>query len=133
MPFSAFAQWKHQPVSCKRNSTEMSLRTVYQEYLLFWERTQPASMITGATPKGLNCLVCPMHHPQYQVTRWKAFHLEKYHPSPTNDSSDNRINSSKSNDSHKSLKSSDSPGSKHPPPMIERIDLITSENAKQSY
>jgi hypothetical protein len=81
-----------------------------------------------------------MHHPQYQVTRWKAFQLEKFHPSPTKnkknqsaDSSDNSINSSKNNDSRKSLKPSDSPGLKHPPPMIEGIDLITSENAKQLY
>jgi hypothetical protein len=64
--------------------------------------------------------------------------LEKFNPSPTKneknqsaDSSDNSINSSKYNDSRKSLKSKASPGLKHPPPMIEGIDLTTSENAKQ--
>ena len=30
------------PVLCKGNSTEMCLRTVHQECLLFWKRTQPA-------------------------------------------------------------------------------------------
>jgi hypothetical protein len=39
-------------------------------------------MVPGATPKGTNRLVCPMHHPQYQVKRWKAFQREKYHPFP---------------------------------------------------
>ncbi len=130
------------PVLCKGNSTEMCLRTVHQECLLFWERTQPASTVHGATPKGTNCLVCPMHHPQYQVKRWKAFQREKYHPSPLkykkNLSADNlaeSINSSKSNDSRQSLnlKSSDSPDLKHPPPMIEGIDLITFENAIQLF
>jgi hypothetical protein len=55
------------PVLCKGNSTEMCLCIVHQECLLFWERTQPASMIRGATPKGTNRLVCLMHHSQYQV------------------------------------------------------------------
>ena len=70
------------PVLCKGNSTEMCLRTVHQECLLFWERTQPASTVRGATPKGTDCLVYPMHHPQYEVKRWKAFQREKYHPPP---------------------------------------------------
>ena len=77
---------------------------------------------------------------QYQVIRLKAFQREKYHPSPPknkktlfSDSSPGSINSSKSNDSHQSLKSSDSPDLKHPSPMIEGIDLITSENAKQFF
>ena len=43
------------------------------------------------------------------------------------------INISKSNASRQSLKSSDSPDLKHPPLMIEGIDLITSENAKQLF
>ena len=79
------------PVSCKGNYAESCLCTVHQECLLFWERTQPASTIRGATPKGSNCLVCPMHHPQYQVTRWKAFQSEKFNPSPTNNKKTNLL------------------------------------------
>ena len=119
------------PVLCKGNSTEMCLRTVHQECLLFWEHTQHASTICGAPSKGPNHLVCPMHHPQYQVKRWKAFQTEKYHPSsPKNkkhqsaDSSVNSINSNKSNDSCQSLKSSDSPDLKPPPSVIEGLILL---------
>ena len=61
------------PVWCKGNSASLCLRTVHQECLLAWEHTLSASTIRGANPKGTNCLVCLMHHPQYQVKRWKAF------------------------------------------------------------
>jgi hypothetical protein len=81
-----------------------------------------------------------MHHPQYQVKRWKAFQREKYNPFPSKnektlsaDSSADSINSGKSNDSRQSLESSDSPDLKPPPPMIEGIDLITSENVIQLF
>ncbi len=57
--------------------------------------------------------------------------LVKY---PDDDSGSNgSIISSQSNDNHKSLKSSDTPDSKHPSPMIEGIDLITSENVKHIF
>ncbi len=49
------------------------------------------------------------------------------------DSSDNSINSSKSNDSRQSLKTSDSPDLKPPPPIIDGIDRITSEDAIQLF
>jgi hypothetical protein len=79
------------PFLCKGNSTESCLRTVHQECLLFWERSQPPSTIRGVTSKGSNPLVCLMHHPQYQVTRWKAFQSEKFNPSPTNNKKTNLL------------------------------------------
>ncbi len=86
----------------------------------------------------MNCLVCPMHPPQYQVSGSMAFLREMCHPSPVkhpddNSSSTGSIISSQSNDNRKSLKPSDSQDMKHQSPMIEGMDIIPSENVKNLF
>ncbi len=122
----------------KGNSTEFCLRTVYHECLLFWECTQPATTVRVATPKGTNCLVCPIHHPQYQVSGSMAWLRGKYHSSPAkhlddDSSSTGSIISSQSNDNRKSLKPSDLQDTKHQSPMIDGMDIIPYENAKNLF
>ena len=82
--------------------------------------TTPGKRFDG-TPEG-------EYHPS-QVKKHPREKQENLFP----DSSTGSINSSQSTDGRKSLKCSDSPDSKHPPPMIEGIDLITSENAKKLF
>jgi hypothetical protein len=70
---------------CMGNSNKSCFCSVHHECLLFREHTQTVSR--GATPMGRNHLVCPMHHPQYQlqqVTGSIQLLKERHHQSPSN-------------------------------------------------